>query len=255
MTLRGRSALLDRAWSLVSPDDLAFGQTAYLGYHEALRAWARHYGFGFIPTVEAFVALSPNNDYHGNLRSLSSVMATVKDGLPRSVTTYRACATRAAGYLAGEVSFLDRVTGPKITAFRDNILYLGESRRVTVDGHMICIWADKDLTMKEAAALLAKTRYAILERDFLNLSGRVSLPPCQVQAALWHSRKRRAGVRFDPQMDLFTGGTRWDIPAKPEEYPPFPVQLSPQGEAVIVDHIRSSTRSTISATEDLFDVH
>ena len=216
-----RSANLRLAWGWVSDVDLEFGRTAYRGYHDALRLWAAHYGFGFVPTVEAFVALSPNNDYHGNLRSLSSVMASMNDGKVREVTTYRACAKRAMSYLAGEVSFRDIVTGPKITAFRDNILYLDDSRRVTVDGHMVCLWAGREMTMKEAAALMATVKYDRLEADFKALARRVALPPCQVQAALWHCRKRRSGVRYDPQMDLFTGGTRWETPARPEDYPPF----------------------------------
>lgn len=224
MTRRpGKRAFLEAAWAQVNEDDLAFGRTAYAGYNVAMRAWATHYGFGFIPTVEAFVALSPNNDYHGNLLSLSGVMQGLVDGKEYPISTYKACAVRAAGYLAGEVSFRDKVTGPKITAFRDNILYLDQSRRVTVDGHMICIWAGWDMTMKEAAEFLAKHKYKTLEDDFLRLSTRLDLPPCQVQASLWHCRKRRLAVKFNQQLDLFTGGTAWDHPAHPSDYPPFPI--------------------------------
>lgn len=215
------SANLLSAWNLVSEGDLAFGQAAYQNYHFSLREWAKAYGFGFIQTVEAFVALSPNNDYHGNLRSLSSVMHNLTEGDSRPVSTYRACADRATRYLTGEVSFLDTVKGPKITAFRDNILYLDRSRRVTVDGHMVCLWAGRDLTMKEAAALLTKHKYSVLETGFLAVAKRVGLPPCEVQAAFWGSRKRRLGIKYDGQVGLFTRATRWDCPATPTEYPPF----------------------------------
>ena len=133
------------------PTDIQMGCKAYPVYHHTLRAMARHYGTGFVPTVEAFVALSPNNDYHGNLRSLASILEALQVGLTFDhcqITTYRGCGVRAWGYLVGEVSFLDTVKGRKITSFRDNILYLRDSRKVTVDGHMISLAHGRDMTMR-----------------------------------------------------------------------------------------------------------
>ena len=102
------------------------GMLAYRRYHRVMRAFAKFYGFGIVPTVEAFAATSPNNDYHGNLRSMAAVLWAVKMRKPPSsmtTTCYNACAIRAYSYVAGDVSFLETVKGEKITVFRHNLLY------------------------------------------------------------------------------------------------------------------------------------
>lgn len=137
--------------------DLHEGKLAYVRYRQVMRSFADYYGFPLARVTSAFVALSPNNDYHGNLRSLASVLEGVRQGYPVehvTVTTFKACRDRAYRYVTGETCFLKTVKGPKITAFRDNILRPRSSRMVTVDGHMIAAWHGKSLTMKEAARLL-----------------------------------------------------------------------------------------------------
>ncbi len=213
------------AFRQLLPSDLEFGAMAYPMYHAAMRRFATHYRAPFVQTVEAFVALSPNNDYHGNLRSLASVLAAARDGRgvdSFNVTTYRACAIRAMGYITGQVSFLDTVRGPKITAFRHNILYPHTSRRVTVDGHMIGVWHGENLTMKQAAALMVgPAHYARIEADFLTIARRVKLQGCALQAALWTARKRERGVKYEDQVELFSGLTRLEELPDPQDYPPI----------------------------------
>jgi len=214
------------AWQLVSTSDKEMGMTAYPTYNATLRGLSDFYETGFIPTVEAFVALSPNNDYHGNLRSLVSLLRAYQQGHNFDdcvISTYRACGTRAWGYLSGEVSFLDKVKGRKITSFRDNILYLDQSRRVTVDGHMIAIaLGSSNMTMSEAnLALRSTTIYDDVENAVMALARQEGTSPCAVQAILWTWRKRTLGIKMDTQMDLFTGKTRWDGVIPPEEIMPY----------------------------------
>lgn len=210
---------LARAWAQVSDSDMLMGERAYPVYHETLKGMAAHYNAPFVQTVEAFVALSPNNDYHGNLRSLASLLHARRRGHTFehcTISTYRSCGARAWGYLSGEVSFLDTVKGRKIISFRDNILYLDKSKRVTVDGHMICIAEGHSMTMTEANYRLRDGRiYDQIEAEVLALSRRVKQSPCRIQATLWTWRKRTLGIKIDTQADLFTGKTKWDgvIPA------------------------------------------
>lgn len=219
---------LQEAWGQVNDHDLAFGREAYRVYHRAMRRWADHYGLGFVQTVEAFAALSPNNDYKGNLRSLSSVMAAVARGdrieegrTAFTISTYRACGLRAFGYLTGAASFLDTVRGRKITSFRHNILYPEESKLVTVDGHMGALWAGKALTMKQAVPVV-DAHYGDIELGIQRIARRAGLAPCQAQASLWAYRKRAAGILWDRQPDLFRGGTMLDYEAIPTDFPPYP---------------------------------
>ena len=67
-------ALFDQA----TPDDVAAGGCAYDKYNTVMQRFADFYGFGLVPVTEAFVALSPNNDYHGNLRSLAAVLTAAR---------------------------------------------------------------------------------------------------------------------------------------------------------------------------------
>lgn len=138
-----------------------------------------------------------------------------------TVSTYRACAVRAWGYASGEVSFPDTVRGPKITAFRHNLLYPESSQRVTVDGHMIALWAGRDMTMKEAAKEMTPTVYRAIEKDVARIARAEGLSCPAVQASLWVYRKRTRGILFSTQRELFSGAGRWDEPCRPEDYPPF----------------------------------
>ena len=211
---------LNAAWEQTTHTDREMGRSAYPVYQQTLRGLSDLYKTGFVATVEAFVALSPNNDYHGNLRSLVSLLVAYQQGKSFDncvISTYRACGERAWGYLSGEVSFLDTVKGRKITSFRDNILYLEDSRRVTVDGHMIALGlADPHMTMSEANLALRQTGlYDDIERTVLGIARSSREAPCTIQAALWMWRKRTLGIKMNTQLDLFTGTTKWDgvIPA------------------------------------------
>ena len=205
--------------------DRAEGRLAYARYRQTMVAFADHYDFPLKDVTSAFVALSPNNDYWGNLRSLASVLAGVRDGRPVDevvVTTFNACRDRAIGYLTGERNFLKTVKGPKIRAFRDNILRPHSSRHVTVDGHMIAAWHDKRLTMKEAQRLLkGRAAYTAIERDIQQLADNEGFAPCQMQAVLWFTRKRLNRVIYDPQLSLFQEGDQWGTLVDPRKCPPY----------------------------------
>jgi len=217
---------ISKAWDEIDPIDLQMGRAAYPVYQKTLRGIAEHYKVPFIPTVEAFVALSPNNDYHGNLRSLVSILQALTTGKTFDdciISTYRSCGQRAWGYLTGEVSFLDKVKGRKITAFRDNILYLGDSKLVTVDGHMIAIACGEDMNMKEANFKLrgGGPLYTEVEKAVRALTRSTDIPPCDIQATLWTWRKRTKNIRMDTQLGLFTKKTKWDGVLTPDMIKPY----------------------------------
>lgn len=216
------------AWGQVTEDDLAMGVKAYPTYNAILNALAKHYDAGFVQTVEAFVALSPNNDYHGNLRSLVTLLkarATGRTFADCTISTYRGCGTRAWSYLSGEISFSDIVKGRKITSFRHNILYPDSSPLVTVDGHMIALGVGDKLTMKEANFRLREVgTYDAIEGSVRGLARKIGAPVPAVQATLWTSRKRRMGIKFDGQIDLFTGTTRWDQVLTPADVLPYAIK-------------------------------
>lgn len=73
---------IQKVFRQVDAIDLREGLVAYERYHETLRKVSIYYRVGFVQTVAAFAALSPNNDYVGNLRSLVSVIQGAKIHTP-----------------------------------------------------------------------------------------------------------------------------------------------------------------------------
>ena len=198
---------LERMYHRADQIDLHEGKLAYMRYHNLLQELARHYDMPFNKVVAAFVALSPNSDYVGNLRSLKTLLEGVQQHLPVAsinVSTYRHCLKRAHMYLTGEEEFLDHANGLKIRSFYDNILYPHTSRAVTVDGHIYAVWKnDPTLVMKDAK--VTKASYKVVEKCIQDLADTVGLVPCQVQAVIWFARKRILRIKYEPQLDLFTG--------------------------------------------------
>lgn len=193
--------------AMANDQDRSDGLGAYCFYRKQMTAFAAHYGHRVSTVTSAFVALSPNSDYIGNLRSLTSVLEGIKNGMQVeaiTVSTYKACRNRAHQYLTGQTDFLKTVRGPKILAFRDNILRPKTSRLVTVDGHMVAAYVgDPNMTMKDAAYWMKRrAQYVEISDAISALADQHGMAPCQMQAILWHTRKRIFQIKFDAQTNL-----------------------------------------------------
>lgn len=205
-------ALYDRSDAL----DRSDGRKAYLRYHDLLRDLAAYYGADFEGTVAAFCALSPNNDYLGNLRSLVSMLVYRRDGKDpneATISTYKHCRTRAAYYLSGEWRFLDHAKGLKTRSFYQNIVDPLDPEPITVDGHMICAWIGRDMTMTEAQQELNRTVYREIAQGIRDLAREEHMVGQQMQAVLWFARKRLRGIKYDAQLqlDAFVNGYQQTI--------------------------------------------
>lgn len=155
--------------------------------------------------VAAFVAMSPNNDYIGNLRSLISLCEGAKVGKhveKITVSTYGHCKVRAWRYLMGDAEFLQEAKGLKIRNFYRNILDPFDNRYVTIDGHMVATFRnDPKATMKDS--IINVREYKEIADAVKRLAFQEFLLPNQYQAVVWFTRKRVLQIRFDPQHDLF----------------------------------------------------
>lgn len=223
MSFTNLKALLAKADDI----DVASGRAAYSAYHAVIHEFARHYGVAFERTLAAFVSLSPNSDYHGNLHSLSSVLRGHRDGLPLeriTVSTYKHCRDRAMRYVTGEVDFLGTVKGPKIRAFFRNIRDPLDPEPVTIDGHMACAWRGVDDTMKNSA--VGAIEYRVMSAALRRLARQEGMIGNQMQAILWLTRKRILKIKFDGQLDLFGGFGPSGIYVRPEDAPPY--KLAPE---------------------------
>lgn len=202
--MRNLQQLLERADTL----DYEDGCKAYIRYHDLLTRIAHKYETDFYRTCAAFCALSPNNDYVGNLRSLVTLLdIKQRDGdaamYRGTVSTYKHCRDRAITYLTGQVDFLETVKGQKITAFYHNISDPTLWGPVTVDGHMVAAYIDDPaMKMKDAVQWLTRARYVEVSIALQELAHAKRMLPHQMQAILWFTRKRTLGIKYTAQMDM-----------------------------------------------------
>jgi hypothetical protein len=210
-----------RVWGLSDATDRREGSRAYLGYKITLARFAGHYGASVEGTVAAFCALSPNNDFKGNLRSLATLLWGRREGVPVNrlvVSTYGACKLRAWAYLEGR-DFLEHTQGPKTRAFFQNILHPLDPHPVTIDGHMVGVWYGQRMTMKEA--VYTRFRYEELAQGFRQVAADLGLCTNQLQATLWFTWKRLHQVVYSPQLDLVRTDDQWGQDLRPEDVRPW----------------------------------
>lgn len=188
------------------------GMLAYERYHATMRIIADFYKFGFCQTVAAFVSLSPNNNWKGNLMSTISLIEGIQAGTNLEeirTTSYKHCRDRAYQYALGNKDFLMETKGPKIRAFYHNIINPGCKKHITVDGHMFNLWLGTKMTMKDIAMLRPQPKYRDAEKDFKMAARRLGIIPCQLQAVLWFTWKRINKIVYSPQLGLFNQGDQW----------------------------------------------
>lgn len=195
---------LRAAFDLADDQDIKDGLAAYGIYNRVIRMFADQYGVTFERALSAFVALSPNSDYFGNLRSLASVLAAVQCGTPCAevtVSTYNHCRNRAYSYATGEALFLASAKGPKIRSFFLNVFNPSDPHPVTVDGHISCAWSGIDAPMKES--IVRPRDYEKIASAIRRMGRDTGMIANQVQATIWMARKRTLRIKFRAQMDMF----------------------------------------------------
>lgn len=208
-------------------DEREDGQLAYFLYRDILSRWAQLYDFPLDNVVAAFCALSPNNDYYGNLRSLTSLLEGIRKGYSVeqiTVSTYGSAKRRAHRFALGSPRlFMAETRGPKTRAFYHNILYPETSDLVTVDGHVSAasLGLSAKHTMREAA-VSSKGLYHRISMAIEQIARVMHWRPHQVQATVWLTRKRLLGIKSSPQFDFFRGKNGMRI--TPQEAPAYQIK-------------------------------
>lgn len=219
------------AWMLRQADDIDWneGQTAYRKYNQIMTEYADKYGYSLEKTTAAFCALSPNNDYVGNLRSLTSVFEGLANGVDPDdivISTYNHCKHRAIHYLTGAAEFDSPKRGPKILSFYKNIINPECPEHVTIDGHIAAAFCgDPNLVMKDV--LMTRGIYRRISAGVNHLANEMNLLPNQLQAIIWFTRKRIYKIKYVPIIDLFAEPDDvWRILIPLDELPPYPIKVA-----------------------------
>jgi hypothetical protein len=183
--------------------ETAFNEAARLGQ-----------AFKLSPLTVSYViaALSPNNDWTGNLLDAAAVCASFTRGelsaLARAfdadkvsgwrargdkdafkglgVKTYPANIAKAERILSGA---LDVLNGRKVTAFQHNI-YFADSRLVTVDTHAASVAHNFRYTAATVCKVLNPRTYDDYAESYAAEADKRGLLPKQIQAITWVSWRR-----------------------------------------------------------------
>lgn len=201
--MTGSAENLRRMFEQADAVDYSEGMNAYGRYNLLMNEIAAEWRHLVERVVAAFCALSPNNDYHGNLRSLVSVLHGLKEGWPHFeivVSSYKHARDRAIDYLNG-ASFDTPERGLKILNFYHNILDPTSEEWVTIDGHIAAAWRGTDGTMRDEK--LTRKEYKVAAEIIWALASDAGILPCQYQAITWFARKRVLKIRYNGQLDMF----------------------------------------------------
>lgn len=208
---------------LIDRIDYREGLIAYQRYRNMLSKLAEKYALPLPSVIAAFVSLSPNNNYMGNLRSTVTLLECLRQGKQVewvNVSTYRACKFRAWKYLTGELDFLAVTKGPKIRSFYFNIIDPENPDYVTIDGHMFSLWIGERMKMVESAR--ARIKYQDVAKGISQIAiCEQGLIPNQLQAMLWFTWKRIHNIVYSPQLNLLDPTDHWRNNLNPDQIRPF----------------------------------
>ena len=189
--------------SLATSGEIEESRAAYPGYRSMLAELADLCGFSVEVAVGVFSALSPVNDYIGNLRSAKTLLLGVKAGLPVEEiivsTTHRNRLN--AWKIATGADIRTILRGPKVFNFYHNILYPDNPYYVTIDRHALSAWLGKRSMDGRVA------NYALVANDYRRAADLLGLLPNAIQAQVWFTWKRLNRIAIDDHPDFFIAGT------------------------------------------------
>lgn len=214
---------LKRTLALATPADHAAGLQSFLKYNRLVTALAAKTGYTPRVAAAVFAALSPNNDYHGNLRDAHTLMTAAREGKPIdsfSVSTYGNNKRKAWRIVHGEDP-LELIVAKKTRSFFLNIDDPNDTQPVTIDGHMVNIWRGK---RENLVGLRWRNRdYDAIAHDVRLLAFEHQVVPCQMQGILWLTWRRVHGIKTNGQLSF------WDddfIAARLGYHPPSALSMS-----------------------------
>lgn len=163
---------------------------------------------GHDPDIAAavFAALSPNNDYYGNLRDTRRLLEAHRDDKTVDgfkVSTYGHNKRKAWRIVEGEKP-LDLIRAPKTRNFYLNIRDPNDPRPVTVDGHIFNAWNGERIPLKGAAQKINAKIYEIVAEDIRTIGKVTGTLPCVTQGIIWYTWRRIHNIKFTRQQELWS---------------------------------------------------
>jgi hypothetical protein len=195
-------AVLDSAIA----EDWNAATAAWYRYQRIVAGIAARYNYPMKTGAAVFSALSPNNDYHGNLRDTNTLLSTMYHGYDLtefSVSTYMSNKVKAWRIAQG-CDPLTLIVAPKTRNFYLNVIDPQDPVPVTVDGHILNAWLGKRVSLTSAAHKMTRKLYCVVADDIRLIGAERRIIPNIVQAAVWHCWKRTHKILWKEQTELWS---------------------------------------------------
>ena len=183
---------------------------SYLKYHRLTAAIAAKHGFTSTVGAAIFAALSPNNDYWGNLRDADKLLAAARawKGLEDfTVSTYGPNKRKAWAIAQGGAPD-DLIIALKTRNFFHNVDDPTDPNWVTIDGHMFNVFHGvrrpiQSKNNKNRVVKVSRSAYIEIASAVRTFAENYELLPCAMQGILWMTWRRLHNIRTSPQLDLW----------------------------------------------------
>jgi hypothetical protein len=198
-------ANLEWVMEQAKPADLESAHEAWFRYREIVTGIAERNSYPMMVGAAVFAALSPNNDYLGNLRDTARLLAAAHAGDPIEsfpVSTYGNNKRKAWRIAHGE-NPLDLIVSPKTRNFFLNIIDPADPGPVTVDGHIFNAWTGVRLPLVSAAQKLRAGYYDDVAQDIRQIGAERRLIPNIIQGIVWYSWKRLHRIKRGDQLEFW----------------------------------------------------
>lgn len=202
--------------------DRAAGMQSWHTSNALMCDLAEQFQFTAKTVTGVFAALSPNNDYFGNLRDTRRVLKSFCAGLSIdsfSVSTYNPNKRKAWAIVGGQDP-LELLIAPKTRNFYQNIENPCDPIPVTIDGHMFNIWRGERQPLKGLSSKVSEKRYDEIACAMRSVAYIKNILACELQGILWHTWKRIHRIKMTGQVEIWdaeaiAAGLGYRIPNRP----------------------------------------
>lgn len=196
---------LEKILNQANACDWHVAERAWFRYHSIVSGIARRYNSTVSAAAGVFSALSPNNDYLGNVRDTARVLAAACAGTgidSFKVSTYGANKRKAWRIANGEDP-LTLIVSAKTRNFYLNVLDPTDPRPVTVDGHIFNAWRGQRINLNEVAMKSNARHYDEVAEDIRQIAAQRGIISNVVQGSIWFCWKRIHGIKPSTQLELW----------------------------------------------------
>jgi hypothetical protein len=200
---------LKKVFEAADKADIRIAEVAWLKMHKMTSQIALKHGFDPRIGAAVFAALSPNNDYHGNLRDTHRLLEAAKNRIgidDFKVSTYGNNKRKAWRIVHGEEP-LDLIVFPKTRNFFQNVHNPNDPHPVTVDGHIYNAWHGRRISLKGMAQKGTNKLYEEVAEDVRELARAKGIVANICQGIIWYSWRRMHRILTPNQLEM------WDCEA------------------------------------------